>query len=124
MSALALDVIAPLESPLPAPPEGEILTDSQWKTLMAIADTVLPSLVGSSQASQETLSIDSAEYEKTVDSLEAQIPKTGKADLVRAYLEECPSKLPGFKQSLHRVIGEYLREDARKGLRVLLSVLE
>ena len=124
MTSLALEVIAPLESPLPPLPRGEFLTDSQWKTLMAIADTMIPSISDSSQPSQSSLSLSSTEYATAVESLKARTSSTGKADLVRAYLEESPSKLPGFKQFLHRIIGEYMREDARKGLRISLSALE
>lgn len=124
MNTLVLDIIAPLESPLPPPPSGESLTDSQWTTLMAIADTVIPSIGDSSQPSLERLSVDSTDYATAVDTLNAEISDPRKVDLARTYLEESPSTLPGFKQFLHRVIGEYTREDARKALRISLSTLE
>lgn len=124
MTPLVSNLIAPFESPLPSPPSGDVLTDSQWTTLMAIADTVIPSISDSSQSSSGGLSVEPTEYATAVKILNAKIPDTGKGDLARTYLQESPSTLPGFKQFLQRVIGDYMREDARKGLRVLLSALE
>lgn len=124
MTISVWNLIAPLESPLPPPPSGEVLTDLQWTTLMAIADTVIPSISDSSQSSPGGLVVEAAEYATAVKTLNANIPDTGEADLARTYLQETPSTLPGFKQFLQRVIGDYMREDARKGLRVLLSALE
>lgn len=119
-----LNLITPLESPLPSPPSGEVLTDSQWTTLMAIADAVIPSIRDSSQSSEGGLLVEPTEYATAVKTLNAKIPDTGNVDLARTYLLESPSTLPGFKQFLQRAIGDYMREDARKGLRVLLSALE
>jgi hypothetical protein len=124
MSAPALEIIAPLTSPLSPPPGGEFLTDSQWNTLMAIADTVIPSIGVSSHPSPHGLAIDSTEYATAVETLKALIPEIGDRNLAQRYLEERPSALPGFKEFLHRVLGQYTREDARKGLRMLLSALE
>lgn len=124
MTPIALNLIAPLESPLPPPPNGEVLTDSQWTTLMAIADTVIPSISDSSQSSPERLMVEPSEYAMAVKTLKSEIPDTGKVDLIRTYLQESPSTLPGFKQYLHRTVEDFMREDARKGLRVLLSALE
>ena len=124
MTTLASNVIAPLESPLPPLPSGEVLTDSQWTTLMAIADTVIPSIGDSSDSSPERLLIEPTEYATAVEKIKAEISDTGKVDLARTYLEESPSALPGFKHFLHRVVGDFMREDARKGLRIMLSALE
>ena len=124
MTPLVLNLITPLESPLPSPPSGEILTDSQWTTLLAIADTVIPSIRDSSQLSEGGLLVEPTEYAMALKTLNDKIPDTGKLDLARTYLQESPSTLPGFKQFLQRAIGDYMREDARKGLRVLLSALE
>lgn len=124
MTTLALKLIAPLESPVPPPPSGDVLTDSQWATLMAIADTVIPSIGDASQPAPDRLSIESTEYATVVKKIEADITQSEKADLAQKYLQESPSTLPGFKQFLHRVLADYMREDARKGLRIMLSALE
>jgi hypothetical protein len=124
MSASALEINAPLISQLSPPPGGEFLTDSQWKTLMAIADTVIPSIGVSSHPSPHGLAIDSTEYATAVENLEALIPEVGDRNLAQRYLEERPSVLPGFTEFLHRLLGQYMREDARRGLRMLLSALE
>lgn len=124
MSARALEIIAPVESPLPPPPDGECLTNAQWTTFIAIADTVVPSIVVSSEQVPNKLSISSTEYAATVKKLKALISDSGEADLIQPYLEESPSALPRFKELLHRILGEYTREDDRKGFRVLLSSLE
>lgn len=125
MSLIDMDKIAPLESPLPPPPEGEYLTESQWTTLMAIAETIVPSIQVSSDPSIHKLSIEGAEYTTAIETVKQSLSSSTVDERIpRAYLEESASSIPEFKKSLHRIFGSSLREDARKGIRVFLSTLK
>ena len=124
MTSTELNVIAPLEAPLPAPPEGEFLTASQWTSLMAIADTIIPSIVVSSTPSPNKLSILASEYTNAVSQLKRTVPADADAEAPHKYLQECASSTPGFQKALHRQLGFYVRQDALKGIRVILSALE
>lgn len=124
MTSTELNLLAPLDSPLPSPPEGEVLTASQWITLMAIADTIIPSVVVSSTPSPNKLSIPASKYTTAISKLKTTIPTAEAADTAHKYLQENASSTPGFKETLHRQLGHYVRQDALKGIRVILSTLE
>ena len=124
MTSTQLNLIAPLDTPLPPPPDGQVLTESQWTTLMAIADTVIPSIQVSSTLSNRSLYIAPAKYASTHETITQRLPAQTDPDLTQRFLEENASSLPGFKEVLQRILGDYTREDARKGIRVILSALK
>lgn len=127
MTSQALNLFAPLDSPLPPPPSGEVLTEAQWKTLMAIGDTLIPSIETSSDPSTTKLSVPKHVYTAALNKLEevvASNPEGPKGEIIQKYLEENASSTPGFKEALHRLLGEYLQEDALRGIRAILSALE
>ncbi|KAL8823321.1 MAG: hypothetical protein Q9191_005965 [Dirinaria sp. TL-2023a] len=124
MTSTELNLLAPLDNPLPPPPEGEVLTAAQWRTLLAIADAVIPSIEVSSTASKEKLTIQASEYASAVDQIQKTIPVPTESRTARNYLQESASSTPGFKESIHRRFGHYMREDALKGIRVVLSALD
>lgn len=124
MANAELNLIAPLDSPLPAPPEGEILTQSQWTTLLAIADTFVPSITVSSTKSRDALSLDQSEYDDAVNQIRKTAPNDISSDAVHRYLAESASSTPRFKELVQRTFGDYMRGDALKGIRVILSALE
>ena len=126
MTSTELDILAPLDTPLPPPPQGEVLTEVQWCTLMAIADAIIPAFTVSTAPSNsyDQLSIQASEYAKAVQQIEKSIPSASKGKVAQRYLQENASSTPGFKDSIHRQLGHYVREDAIKGIRVVLSALE
>ena len=124
MTSTQLNLIAPLDAPLPPPPEGEPLTESQWTTLMAIADTVIATIEVSSMTSTKSLCLPTSDYATAVEFLKQRLPSGSKDQLVQSYLRENASSIPGFRELLRRTIAEYVREDAKKGIRVILSALE
>ncbi|KAL8628457.1 hypothetical protein Q9189_005867, partial [Teloschistes chrysophthalmus] len=123
MTSTQLDLIAPLDSPLPPPPEGDVFTESQWATLLAIADTIVPAIEASSTHSIDNLSIQSSEYTTAVQGIQSVVPGNASPDVVQNYLAESASAAPGFKELIHRTFGDYMRDDALKGFRVILSAL-
>lgn len=125
MMSTQVAVLAPLASPLPPAPEGDVLTPSHWITLMAIADTIIPSLEVSAPMSSTTkLRIEASEYTVAVEKLKESIPNDVDADIPRLYLNENASSIPAFKELVHRTLGDFVREDARKGIALILSALE
>ena len=124
MTSAELDIFAPLDAPLPPVPEGEVLTAAQWRTLMAIADAVIPAIEVSTIPSHDKLSIQASEYINAIDQIKKLTPPSADGKAAERYLSESASSNPGFRDSLHRQLGQYVREDALKGIRVILSALE
>ena len=124
MTSTQLKLIAPLDTPLPPLPEGEALSESQWITLMAIADTVIPAIEVSSTQSTKCLCLQASDYATAVEAIKKRVPSGTDDELPQSYLRENASSIPGFKELLRRTLGDYFREDAKKGIRVILSALE
>lgn len=124
MTSKQLNIIAPLDTPLPPPPDGQLLTESQWTTLMAIADAVIPSIEVSSTLSNSSLCLAPSEYASAIDTITQRLPAHTDPNLTQRFLQENASSVPGFRELIHRTLGEFIREDARKGIRVMLSALE
>lgn len=91
---------------------------------MAIADTVVPAIQVSSTPSANALCLQASDYANATEKLKKRIPSDSNSELAQQYLQENASSIPGFKELLRRTIGDYVREDARKGIRVVLSALE
>ncbi|KAG8528919.1 uncharacterized protein KY384_006608 [Bacidia gigantensis] len=123
MTTTELNLIAPLETPLPAPREGEVLTDAQWTTLLAIADTIVPSIEVSSEKSSHNLTLTSSAWTESAQNIKDRLPADANAKTTDIYFREQASSTQGFQALLQRILNEYLREDAKKGIRVLLSAL-
>ena len=124
MTTQQLASIAPLASPLPPPPEGDVLTESQWITLMAIGDAIIPAIEVSSELSHNALALQPAEYTTITGNLQGTLPADTDENLVREYLAENPSSVAGVKEQLHRILSSYISPGARKGISLILSVLE
>ena len=124
MTSTQLNLIAPLDTPLPPPPDGQALTESQWTTLMAIADAVIPSITVSSTLLNSSLCLAPAEYASAHETITQRLPARADPNLTHRFLQENASSLPGFRELVQRILGNYIREDARKGIRVILSTLE
>ena len=124
MTSTQLSLIAPLDTPLPPSAQSEVLTDSQWTTFMAIADTIVPSIEVSSALSKHILCIQASEYASAIEDIKSGKQTEVEANASQEYLHESASSVPGFKELLQRTLGDYLREDSRKGIRVVLSALE
>ena len=91
---------------------------------MAIADTVIPSIEGSSTLSSRSLCLAPSEYASAVEIINQRLPPQIDSSLTQRYFRENASSVPGFRELLQRILGEYMRDEARKGIRVVLSALE
>ena len=124
MTSTDLNLLAPLDTSLPPVPAGEVLTKSQWATLLAIADTIIPAIEAHPSSSIDKLVIPTSEYTTALHSVRNEATTNAGRDAVESYFGEKGSSVPGFQQSLQRTFSHYIREDALKGIRVILSALE
>ena len=124
MTSAELDSFAPLDALLPPIPEGEVLTAAQWRTLIAIADAIIPAIEVSTTPSHDKLSIQTSEYANAIDQIKNLTPPLADGKAAERFLSESASSTPGFRDSIHRQLRQYMREDALKGIRVILSALE
>ena len=123
MTTSNLSLITPLDAPLPVPRGDKALNECQWVTLLAIADTIIPRLHLSSSDASEGLELPAAQYEVLKDTVSTR-NSSDNAEFATKFLEERPSASPEFRAFLERHLSDYLRQDARKGLRVILSALK
>ncbi|MCJ1420682.1 hypothetical protein MMC32_007041 [Xylographa parallela] len=124
MSTQQLDFFAPLASPLPPLPEGEVLSPSQWVTLMAIGDTVIPAINLSFSSSEKRL-VAEDEYDEAIAKVQSIIPASNNVEeLAHKFLAESASTTPGLKELLQRTFSDYVRPEARKGICTILSTLD
>ncbi|MCJ1400911.1 hypothetical protein MMC11_004122 [Xylographa trunciseda] len=124
MSTQQMDIFAPLASPLPPLPEGEVLSPSQWVTLMAIGDTIIPAIDLSFPSSEKRL-VAEDEYDEAIGKIQSMIPAGNNVkDLAHKFLAESASTTPGLKQLLQRTFSDYIRPEARKGICIILSGLD
>lgn len=91
---------------------------------MAIADAIIPSIEVSSAPSIRNLTVQASEYASAIERIQHFIPVPAPMDTAQSFLQETASSTRGFRESIHRLLGHYLREDALKGIRVILSTLE
>ena len=92
---------------------------------MAIADATIPSIeISSSPNTTNRLSVPASVFATAVDEVNGALPAGADPDLAEKYLKEHASSVEGFKNLLRRVLGEYINQDARKGISVVLSALE
>lgn len=128
MATLAAPPVLPLASPLPDSPKDDAYTNEQWRTLLAIMDTIVPSIRRESQSAtcenvgQQTISEE--RYNAAVANLKNLVKNMPDSESLDQYLDEKPSDSPVFVDLLKRVLIQYTREDARKGLGLVLSALK
>lgn len=127
METTTTSMIAPLITPLPSPPAKSYYSEQQWTTLMAIMDTVIPSIKRASATTDSNISSDPIPDENfniAFDELKRTITNPPSEETLTEYLAEKPSDNPEFHELVNRMLMDYSREDARKGFSVLLSALK
>ena len=84
----------------------------------------MPAIEAISTPSLHNLNVEPSEYATAVEKIQKVLPAKAAPDAAEKYLAEKASSAPGFKELVHRTFGDYMREDALKGIRVILSTLE
>lgn len=120
-----METLAPLATPLPEPPAGEVFTGDQWLILMSIMDTIIPSIRRESNKTDgvSQLTISDEKYNTTVAHLKKTITDAPDSESLDMYFDEKPSDIPDFQDLLKRSLVHFAREDARKGITFILSIL-
>lgn len=122
--SLSAQPVSPKASTLPPIPSTDPFTASQWKTLLVIADTIIPAIKPQAVANAETeLSTAENEYSIAIATLKSRSPDGDEA-LVASYLQESASSYPEFREALRRLFGLHMPSDAIKQLGFVLNMLE
>ena len=126
MAASQVAVLAPLVAPLPDGPSDQFFTDEQWTTLMAIMDAVIPSVRRESRTGNKKfqLTVSDVEYNSAIDHLKKSLVNCPASDTLDEYLDENVSGIPAFQETLKRALVYYTKDDAKRGLALILSALK
>ncbi|KAH7401269.1 hypothetical protein BKA66DRAFT_564925 [Pyrenochaeta sp. MPI-SDFR-AT-0127] len=125
--SLPTQPVSPKATPLPPLPSQDPLTPAQWKTLLAIADAVVPAVKPMSTANvRSELAVTDNEYSTAVTKLRALTPEDDpNAELAaKDYLEDYASKDPAFRLELQRIFALYMPQSQRNELSMVLNVLD
>lgn len=122
-----VETVIPRKASPQAPlPEIDPLTKSQWRTLMAFADTVIPSIVQEKRgktAFKET-ALPAGQYAAALSNIEHHVLHDQHKGIAETYLAERPSQIPEFRANVHRFIGLYTPKALAQLLAVGLDLLE
>src|SRR2546423_6958378 len=129
VNQLRMGMTASILAPLPSPPADDVLTPEQWTTLLSILDTFIPPITSTDHGDPDKnhLLVPDAEYSSVASTIARLLPATvedkSKEDLVKSYLYESASSVPGFKAQVHRKLGHYTPPDPLASLIKILSFL-
>ena len=92
-------------------------------TLMAVVNTVIPTITSSS-GDVDKLCVTESEYQSAWKQLEQIIPGDDWDQVAKRFLDENASTAPGFQDAIQRQLTQYITRDAQKGLKIILSALD
>ncbi|KAJ0418552.1 hypothetical protein BJY00DRAFT_178063 [Aspergillus carlsbadensis] len=115
---------SPSVAPLAPVSTEQVFSDLQWKTLLSLADTVIPSVRGPrARKSRSTKVVPQAKLDVALETLKAGIPGPDAGNLATQYLEENLTSIPEVRQALQRLFTEYVHQEGRNGLSMVLTAL-
>ena len=113
------------ESPLPPASSKYPLSQDQWKTLYAFADTMVACIQPARHAKQNVdLGISENEYAMAVNKIEHYALASGNTTLVQQYLMERPSENPLFRANIYRLLSCFVPKDLFNQLTLGLTLLK
>jgi hypothetical protein len=126
MATSEVEALAPLATPVPDGPTELPFSELQWSTLLAIMDTVIPSIRRETTTNDKInqLTISDVEYNKTVKHLKKTMANSPDSESLDEYLDEKPSDNQRFQAMLQRTLSTFVRDDARQGLSLILTTLK
>jgi hypothetical protein len=126
MATSEVEALAPLATPVPDGPTELPFSELQWSTLLAIMDTVIPSIRRETTTNNtiNQLTISDVEYNKTVKHLKKTLANSPDSESLDEYLDEKPSDNQRFQALLQRTLSTFVRDDARQGLSLILTTLK
>jgi hypothetical protein len=123
--SLQTETVSPKAAPLPPLPVQDPLTPEQWRTLFAIADTIIPSIQsGAVRHSKGVLSVSANDYSKAVAKLQDLASPHEDPSLAESYLSERASSNPAFRDTLNRFFGFYAPQKTRNEIQLVLNILK
>ncbi|CAJ2506155.1 Uu.00g002850.m01.CDS01 [Anthostomella pinea] len=122
--AAPIPLNAPIPLPLPVFKSNEYYTDSQWQTLFALLDAIIPSIVVDTEVTDKNnqLSITEAQCREAYERTKRNLKHAPSYDKFKEYLRVRPVDNPNFVEETKRVIGN-ISKGNKKELGVVLSVL-
>lgn len=118
-------VYTPEEVPLPPVSTVLVFSEPQWKILLSLADTVIPCIRSAELGpAPDCKVIPAEEYQASVVEVSSGVHGSDTETLAVKYLEEHPSSLPGFKESLQRTFSQYVHQEGRNGIALILAALK
>lgn len=122
-----METYVPKEPQLPHLPEDPVFDEVQWKTLLAIADVVIPALTSAGDTQTDGLhkkAIPAGEMQAAVNDLAGRIELPDADRLAREYLQENASSIPQVKEAIRRAFIVSLPPEVRQRLSTMLSTLK
>lgn len=107
----------------PPLPDTQLFSELQWKTLLSLADTMIPSVRSSGNANS-TKVVPAPQFDSAVSKLASDIPGPDSAQKATRYLEENASSNPAFRDNIQRLFGTFVHQEGRKGLSLVLNALK
>ncbi|KAF2087050.1 long-chain fatty alcohol dehydrogenase [Saccharata proteae CBS 121410] len=107
---------------LPALPVDPF-TPSQWRTLLALAEAVVPAVAPRAIARSANLSVDDTRYSTALTAVQQLAGPDVEPDLAASFLAESPVSHPAFRESLHRMFGQYMPEANKRQISMILTLL-
>ncbi|RSL86266.1 hypothetical protein CEP51_002915 [Fusarium floridanum] len=109
---------------LPEAPNPDPLPEAQWRTLMAVMDTVVSSCQRNEPRDVDAVALSDAKYEKTMTHLRQNAtPALSDTSKLDAFLAEKPSEIPLFQDILKRMLAGF-PDDKLATLRSVLSLID
>lgn len=117
--------VSPKATPLAPIPDEDPLTSAQWKTLLAIADAVIPAIKPMAIANTKSeVPVPDTEYASAIAKIKKLSPDVEADALAKTYLQESASSNPAFREALHRMLASYISQSQRSELGMVLNILE
>lgn len=108
---------------LPPAPPYQVLSANEWKTLAAIVDTVIPSIIPEENAhSPAVLAINNTSY-TNVTQLVCN-DNGSNSTLAVDYLSESATSCPDFQGSINRLLANYMDSEQKKSILLILKALK
>jgi hypothetical protein len=125
--SLPTKLVSPKATPLPPLPTEDPLSPEQWKTLLAIADAVVPAIKPVSVADSRTeVAVTDNDYSTAISELRALTPEDDPdaETAAKEYLADSATSNPAFRLELQRIFSMYMPQSTKSQLGTVLNILK
>jgi hypothetical protein len=125
--SLPTKLVSPKATPLPPLPTEDPLSPEQWKTLLAIADAVVPAIKPVSVADSRTeVAVTDNDYSTAISELRALTPEDDPdaETAAKEYLADSATSNPAFRLELQRIFSMYVPQSTKSQLGTVLNILK